>query len=144
MSNIKDSLTQSTYINISKVLTSEIGMKKAFFLTLYINEAERVQEEWFQLKRADIEESWGMSPLIQRNITNQLVVEGLLHIKKEGMPRVNYYKVDFRKIEEILTEATPRYIEECRRRDEEYHKEFLRDQERLAKQKSKQQSQNEL
>jgi len=144
MKNIKESLTQSTYINISKVLTSELGMKKAFFLTLYINEAERVQEEWFQLKRADIEESWGISPLIQRGIANQLIADGLLHVKKEGMPRVNYYKVDFHKIEEILIEATPRYLEECQRQDEEYHKEFLRDQERFAKQKLKQESQNEL
>lgn len=135
MKNIKDSLTQSTYINISKVLTAELGVKQAFFLTVYINEAEKTQEEWFQFKRADLEKSWGLSPLVQRNATNKLITDGLLHVKKEGMPRVNYYKVDFHKIEEILLEATPRYLEMCKREEEEYNKEWLRSQEWLRKNK---------
>lgn len=105
-------LSDTGFVMTSKLLIKLIGLDSAIFLSElcseynYWEEKDKLSDEkWFFSTRENIERNTGLSEYRQKNAMCLLIKKELISIKKIGIPRKIYYKLDEEKIKLLFKNA---------------------------------------
>lgn len=63
-----------------------------------------IDKEWFYCKREDIEKFALINDKAQRKMFAKFYDMGLLEYKDQGLPMKRYYRINFKKLEELMFE----------------------------------------
>ena len=107
-------LNSNGYIQTNKLLAREIGLYEALILGDLISREEYCEERcligddgFFEAKRKSLEHNTTLSPYKQREAEKKLNVEyGFIKTKARGMPKRNFYKIEYEAISKFFLEKT--------------------------------------
>jgi len=76
------------------------GVKGAVFLSqvLVLHNSTKDKQGWFSMPVKEVEEATGLTQREQQTVKKKLKEDGMLTNKLVGMPSVNYYRLDIKRI----------------------------------------------
>lgn len=108
-------LSYRNYIAVHREFIKKLGPAKAILLTELIKKEDDIvyqgmleEDGSFYFLLSDIQETTGFSYEQISTYTHSLMNTGLLSIKRRGQPHRNYYKINYKEVEKILTSEKPR------------------------------------
>jgi hypothetical protein len=107
-------LSTDGYIQVNKVLIRELGLHEAIILGElcseynYWEKCDKLENDMFYSTRDNIEYNTGLNEHYQRKAISTLKERGILEIKKQGIPAVNYYRINFDKLLKLLSTSSSR------------------------------------
>ncbi|NME35794.1 MULTISPECIES: hypothetical protein [Fusobacterium] len=109
--SIKKLLITGNYFAINKDLVRELGIEKAFLLTVFVEASEILadKEGWFYQTIPTIEHLTGFSLYRQAGFIDELIKLGYLEQENRGVPKKRFFKINIQKIKEIILKN----LEEC-------------------------------
>lgn len=110
--SIKQLLMTSNFYVLNKQLVKSLGIETAFFLTALVEADEMLSDEngWFYQTVPQIEEITGLTKHKQNNSINELIALGILLQENKGMPMKRYFKLDYKKISDILFSSSQKNV----------------------------------
>ncbi len=101
---LKQLLMSSSYFVLNKQIVKAIGIEAGFLLTTLIEASDGLANEdgWFYKTSPSLEEETGLSNHKQSKIIDELSKLGILEQENKGMPMKRYFRINFRKIEELV------------------------------------------
>lgn len=114
MNGVSKLLSTDGYIQVNKTLIRELGLHEAIILGElcseynYWEKCNKLDDDMFYSTRDNIEYNTGLNEHYQRKAISTLKERGILEIKKQGIPAVNYYKINFNKLLNLLSTSSPR------------------------------------
>lgn len=112
MNSVSKLLSTDGYIQVNKALIKKIGLHEAIIIGElcseynYWEEQDKLIDDMFYSTRENIENNTGLTEHYQRKAIAKLKELGILEVTKKGLPAVNYYKIIFNKLLEILTSSS--------------------------------------
>lgn len=112
MNGISKLLSTDGYIQVNKVLIRELGLHEAIILGElcseynYWEKCDKLEDDMFYSTRDNIEYNTGLNEHYQRKAISTLKERGILEIKKQGIPAVNYYRINFDKLLKLLSTSS--------------------------------------
>lgn len=101
---LKQLLMSSSYFVLNKQIVKAIGIEAGFLLTTLIEASDGLANEdgWFYKTSPSLEEETGLSNHKQSKIIEELTKLGILEQENKGMPMKRYFRINFKKIEELV------------------------------------------
>lgn len=101
---LKQLLMSSSYFVLNKQIVKAIGIEAGFLLTTLIEASDGLANEdgWFYKTAPSLEEETGLSNYKQSKIIEELTKLGILEQENKGMPMKRYFRINFKKIEELV------------------------------------------
>lgn len=101
---LKQLLMSSNYYVLNKQIIKTLGIESAFLLTALIEASDGLSDEngWFYKTAPSLEEETGLSKHKQSNIIDELIRLGILEQENKGMPMKRFFRINFKKIEELV------------------------------------------
>ena len=101
---LKQLLMSSSYFVLNKQIVKTIGIEAGFLLTTLIEASDGLSNEdgWFYKTSPSLEEETGLSNHKQSKIIEELTKLGILEQENKGMPMKRYFRINFKKIEELV------------------------------------------
>jgi DNA-binding PadR family transcriptional regulator len=104
---MKHLLSSSAFIVLNKNLAKQIGLKAAILLSDLISKEEYFIERgmtdgWFFNTEDNIEDDTTLNSYHQRKCLKILKKEGLIEVKRKGIPAKQYYKINEEQVLQIL------------------------------------------
>lgn len=119
MNSIAKLLSTDGYIQVNKALIKKIGLHEAIIIGElcaeynYWEERNKLVDDMFYSTRENIENNTGLNDHYQRKAIAKLKELGILEVTKKGLPAVNFYKIVFDKLLNMLsTSASSREEQE--------------------------------
>ncbi|MBP92563.1 MAG: hypothetical protein CMC55_00420 [Flavobacteriaceae bacterium] len=96
---MKHLLSSTAFIVLNKQLARRIGLKEAILLADLISKEEYfiangMTDGWFFNTEANIEKDTTLTPYQQRKCLKALKTEGLIEVKRKGIPAKQYFKIN--------------------------------------------------
>ena len=96
---MKHLLSSSAFIVLNKQLAKQVGLKEAILLADLISKEEYfiskgMTDGWFFNTEANIEEDTTLNSYHQRKCLRTLKKEGLIEVKRKGIPAKQYFKIN--------------------------------------------------
>lgn len=101
MKKIENSKTLNVSVNIVDCFGFKAGILLSYFIELQMNKAT---EGWFSALASDVKKELYMSKDSQSTLKKKFKQLGILEVKKQGLPCVTLYKINFKKLSEILSQ----------------------------------------
>lgn len=114
MKGISKLLSTDGYIQVNKSLIKLFGLHEAIIIGElcaeynYWERAGKLVDDMFYSTRDNIEDNTGLNDHYQRKALSTLKEAGIIEVKKQGIPAVNYYKIRFDKLLNILSSSSER------------------------------------
>lgn len=101
---LKQLLMSSSYFVLNKQIVKVIGIEAGFLLTTLIEASDGLSNNdgWFYKTAPSLEEETGLSNHKQSKIIEELTKLGILEQENKGMPMKRYFRINFKKIEELV------------------------------------------
>ena len=101
---LKQLLMSSSYFVLNKQIVKAIGIEAGFLLTTLIEASDGLANDdgWFYKTSPSLEEETGLSNHKQSKIIEELTKLGILEQENKGMPMKRYFRINFKKIEELV------------------------------------------
>lgn len=101
---LKQLLMSSSYFVLNKQIVKAIGIEAGFLLTTLIEASDGLANDdgWFYKTAPSLEEETGLSNHKQSKIIEELTKLGILEQENKGMPMKRYFRINFKKIEELV------------------------------------------
>lgn len=101
---LKQLLMSSSYFVLNKQIVKAIGIESGFLLTTLIEASDGLANDdgWFYKTAPSLEEETGLSNHKQSKIIEELTKLGILEQENKGMPMKRYFRINFKKIEELV------------------------------------------
>ena len=101
---LKQLLMSSSYFVLNKQVVKAIGIEAGFLLTTLIEASDGLANDdgWFYKTAPSLEEETGLSNHKQSKIIEELTKLGILDQENKGMPMKRYFRINFKKIEELV------------------------------------------
>ncbi|MEX6519044.1 conserved phage C-terminal domain-containing protein [Fusobacterium animalis] len=101
---LKQLLMSSNYYVLNKQIIKVLGIESTFLLTALIEASDGLADEkgWFYKTAPSLEEETGLSKHKQSNIIDELIRLEILEQENKGMPMKRFFKINFKKIEELV------------------------------------------
>ena len=101
---LKQLLMSSSYFVLNKQIVKAIGIEAGFLLTTLIEASDGLANEdgWFYKTAPSLEEETGLSNHKQSKIIEELTKLGIIEQENKGMPMKRYFRINFKKIEELV------------------------------------------
>ena len=101
---LKQLLMSSNYYVLNKQIIKTLGIESTFLLTALIEASDGLSDEngWFYKTAPSLEEETGLSKHKQSNIIDELIRLGILEQENKGMPMKRFFRINFKKIEELV------------------------------------------
>lgn len=112
MNGISKLLSTDGFITVNKTLIRELGLHEAILIGElcseynYWEKCDKLENDMFYSTRDNIEYHTGLNEHYQRKAMVTLKERGILEVKKQGIPAVNYYKLNFDKILTLLSTSS--------------------------------------
>lgn len=100
--SLRKLMSSNGYFMLNKTILKEVGIDEALILSCMIEADEIFEDEWFYQTAKTIEDLTTLSEFKQTKAMNNLINIGLLHKKVEGLPAKRYFKLDEKKLFELL------------------------------------------
>jgi len=96
---MKHLLSSSAFIVLNKELARRVGLKAAVLLADLISKEEYfiangMTDGWFFNTESNIEDDTTLTPYQQRKCLQTLKKEGLIEVKRKGVPAKQYFKIN--------------------------------------------------
>jgi hypothetical protein len=96
---MKHLLSSTAFIVLNKELAKRVGLKEAVLLADLISKEEYfiangMTDGWFFNTEANIEKDTTLTPYQQRKCLTTLKKEGLIEVKRKGIPAKQYFKIN--------------------------------------------------
>lgn len=117
MNGISKLLSTDGFITVNKTLIRELGLHEAILIGElcseynYWEKCDKLENDMFYSTRDNIEYHTGLNEHYQRKAMVTLKERGILEVKKQGIPAVNYYKLNFDKILTLLSTSSSSHEE---------------------------------
>lgn len=114
MNGVSKLLSTDGFIAVNKTLIRELGLHEAIILGElcseynYWEKCNKLEDDMFYSTRDNIEYNTGLNEHYQRKAISTLKERGILEIKKQGIPAVNYYRINFDKLLKLLSTSSSR------------------------------------
>lgn len=101
-------LATDGFIQVNKYLIKVLGLHEAILIGELVSEynywksEDKLIDDMFYATRESIEDNTGLNAYMQRKAFSHLEDLGLITVVKQGMPAVNYYKLNFDNIVNVL------------------------------------------
>ena len=108
MNIINELLNTEGYIIVNKTLIKAFGLNEAILIGelcaeySYWEKQGKLEDDMFFSSHKNIEENTGLNEYTQRKILTKLAEQGIIEIKRKGVPATNYYKIIYEQIFKIL------------------------------------------
>ena len=104
---MKHLLSSTAFLVLNKQLAKQIGLKAAVLLADLISKeeyfiAKGMTDGWFFNTEANIEEDTTLNSYHQRKCIKTLKKEGLIEVKRKGIPAKQYFKINEQQVLQIL------------------------------------------
>ena len=104
---MKHLLSSTAFLVLNKQLAKQIGLKAAVLLADLISKeeyfiAKGMTDGWFFNTEANIEEDTTLNSYHQRKCIKTLKKEGLIEVKRKGIPAKQYFKINEQQVPQIL------------------------------------------
>ena len=104
---MKHLLSSTAFIVLNKNLAKKIGLKAAILLSDLISKEEYfitngMSDGWFFNTEANIEDDTTLNSYHQRKCIKLLKSEGLIEVKRKGIPAKQYFKINEEQVLQIL------------------------------------------
>lgn len=101
---LKQLLMSSNYYVLNKQIIKALGIESTFLLTALIEASDGLADEngWFYKTAPSLEEETGLSKHKQSNIIDELIRLEILEQENKGMPMKRFFRINFKKIEELV------------------------------------------
>ena len=104
---MKHLLSSTAFIVLNKELARKVGLKEAVLLADLISKEEYfiangMTDGWFFNTEANIEADTTLSPYQQRKCLTTLKKEGLIEVKRRGIPAKQYFKINEQQVVKFL------------------------------------------
>ena len=104
---MKHLLSSTAFIILNKELARRVGLKEAILLADLISKEEYfitkgMTDGWFFNTEANIEEDTTLNSYHQRKCIKTLKKEGLIEVKRKGIPAKQYFKINEQQVLQIL------------------------------------------
>ena len=112
MNGISKLLSTDGFITVNKTLIRELGLHEAILIGElcseynYWEKCDKLENDMFYSTRDNIEYHTGLNEHYQRKAMVTLKERGILEVKKQGIPAVNYYRLNFDKILTLLSTSS--------------------------------------
>ena len=112
MDGISKLLSNDGFIVVNKSLIRELGLHEAIMIGElcseynYWEKCNKLDDEMFYSTRDNIEYNTGLNEHYQRKALATLKEKEIISVTKKGLPAVNYYKINFDKILNILSTSS--------------------------------------
>ena len=112
MNGISKLLSNDGFIVVNKSLIRELGLHEAIMIGElcseynYWEKCNKLDNEMFYSNRDNIEYNTGLNEHYQRKALTTLKEKEIIDVIKKGLPAVNYYKINFDKILNILSTSS--------------------------------------
>jgi len=114
---IADLLATDGYIQVNKQLIKKLGLESAVLIGelcaeyRYWKTKGKLVDDSFYSIQANIEDNTGLNAYTQRKVIKKLQELNIITIIKQGLPAKNYYKINFDKLCNILTDSSLNFKE---------------------------------
>ena len=104
---MKHLLSSTAFIVLNKELARSVGLKEAVLLADLISKEEYfisqgMTDGWFFNTEANIEADTTITPYQQRKCLSTLKTEGLIQVKRKGIPAKKYFKINEQQVIKFL------------------------------------------
>jgi hypothetical protein len=104
---MKHLLSSSAFIVLNKQLAKQVGLKEAVLLADLISKEEYfisngMTDGWFFNTEANIEKDTTLTPYQQRKCIKTLKKEGLIEVKRKGIPAKQHFKINEQLVVKLL------------------------------------------
>jgi hypothetical protein len=104
---MKHLLSSTAFIVLNKQLARQVGLKEAVLLADLISKEEYfiskgMTDGWFFNTEANIEKDTTLNSYHQRKCLKTLKKEGLIEVKRKGIPAKQYFKINSEQVLQIL------------------------------------------
>ena len=104
---MKHLLSSTAFLVLNKQLAKQIGLKAAILLADLISKeeyfiAKGMTDGWFFNTESNIEEDTTLNSYHQRKCIKTLKKEGLIEVKRKGIPAKQYFKINEQQVLQIL------------------------------------------
>ena len=104
---MKHLLSSTAFLVLNKQLAKQIGLKAAVLLADLISKeeyfiAKGMTDGWFFNTESNIEEDTTLNSYHQRKCIKTLKKEGLIEVKRKGIPAKQYFKINEQQVLQIL------------------------------------------
>ena len=104
---MKHLLSSTAFLVLNKQLAKQIGLKAAVMLADLISKeeyfiAKGMTDGWFFNTESNIEEDTTLNSYHQRKCIKTLKKEGLIEVKRKGIPAKQYFKINEQQVLQIL------------------------------------------
>ena len=104
---MKHLLSSSAFLIVNKCLAKQIGLKETVLLADLISKEEYfiangMTDGWFFNTEANIEADTTLTPFQQRKCLKTLKKEGLIEVKRKGIPAKQYFKINEEQVLKFL------------------------------------------
>jgi len=104
---MKHLLSSTAFIVLNKQLAKKIGLNPAILLSDLISKEEYfisngMTDGWFFNTESNIEEDTTLNSYMQRKCIRVLKQEGLIEVKRKGIPAKQYFKINEEQVIQIL------------------------------------------
>jgi len=108
---MKHLLSSSAFLVLNKELARRVGLNSAILLSDLISKEEYfisngVTDGWFFNTEANIEKDTTLTPYQQRKCLKTLKTEGLIEIKRKGIPAKQFFKINEEQVVKFLKDLS--------------------------------------
>tara|TARA_R110002020_G_scaffold126585_1_gene284356 strand:- start:647 stop:1267 length:621 start_codon:yes stop_codon:yes gene_type:complete len=108
---MKHLLSSSAFLVLNKELAKRVGLNSAILLSDLISKEEYfisngVTDGWFFNTEANIERDTTLTPYQQRKCLKTLKTEGLIEIKRKGIPAKQFFKINEEQVVKFLKDLS--------------------------------------
>jgi|TARA_Y100000033_G_scaffold48917_1_gene56421 DNA-binding PadR family transcriptional regulator len=112
---MKNLLSSTAFIVLNKQLARQIGLKEAVLLADLISKEEYfiangMTDGWFFNTESNIEEDTTLNSYHQRKCLKTLKKEGLVEVKRKGIPAKQYFKINSEQVLQILNNLSDKNL----------------------------------